>query len=115
MNHSKKRGQVFGVPRCNTAPLFQVKKGILNQMTVLIERSIVLPLHQSISLGWNNRLYPCQSGSLENIIACPQLAACTFYPERHAMHIHGQMQCCVEPYCVRLIAWLPSLAPLASG
>ena len=40
---------------------------------------------------------------------------CNKYSDWHAMRIHGHAYLCIEPPFVRLISWLPPLAPAARG
>lgn len=115
-----------------------MKESILYQMPSLIKFFVVAALLFAVFLWWNNRCHPAVLGLLKNRIRVVTLVRqkifgskavnqsdclsaircctlCNKSPERHTMRIHGQMQFCVEPPFVRLMSWLPPLAPAAWG
>ena len=138
MNSGQKRGCVFRVSSCYASPPLQIEKGIFYQVASLIELLVIIALHSAVLFWGDNRHHSLplrlvndcigivtairqkifrfkpvnQSNCLRTICCC---TLCNKSPERHAMRIHGQMQFCVEPPFVRLMAWLPPFAPAACG
>ena len=122
----KGRG-VFGVARSNTAPSFEKKESVLNEMAEFVKIFVVFPQMFSV-LSWRNDRCHALVGSLDNdcvyIIAticqkifrleslnqlrcnCAIRCGTTSDKEshRHTMRIHGQMYLGVEPPFVRPIA-----------
>jgi len=115
-----------------------MEESILDEVSQLVEIRVVFSLLFAVFLRRDDRrgalLYGLRDdrvriiGAISQKILCINsfdqgygllaICFCTFCnngPERHAMRIHGQMQFCVEPPFVRLIAWLPPLAPAAWG
>jgi hypothetical protein len=55
MDGSQKRGAIFSVSCGNTSPSFKVQEGIFNEMTKLIELSVIRTLFFSIFSWRDNR------------------------------------------------------------
>ena len=53
MRSRKERRQPFGVARSDTPPLLDVQKGILDEMPLLVEMSIILTQHVPV-LSWRD-------------------------------------------------------------
>lgn len=127
MNSGQERSCIFGISGCDAAPLLQVKKGVLHQMPGLIKILVVFAKHFTVFLRWNDWLHSLKFRLIDNRVGvvttirqkvlgaqavnqCGCLSAircctlCNNSPDRHTMRIHGQMQFCVEPPFVRLMA-----------
>ena len=118
---------VFGVARSNTAPSFEKKESVLNEMAEFVKIFVVFP-HMFSVLSWRNDRCHALVGSLDNDCVCIIATVCQkiFRLEslnqlrcncaircgtrsdkeshRHTMRIHGQMYLGVEPPFVRPIA-----------
>ena len=118
---------VFGVARSNTAPSFEKKESVLNEMAEFVEIFVVFPQMFSV-LSWRNDRCHALVSSLDNDCICIIATVCqkTLRLEslnqlrcncaircgtrsdkeshRHTMRIHGQMYLGVEPPFVRPIA-----------
>jgi hypothetical protein len=138
MDCSQKRCGIFCISGCDPTPTLQMKESIFNQVTCFIKLLVILSLFFSVLLWRNYRHHPqiCrlekdfvgvvtsvrqqmlsrktvnQGYCLLTICCC---TLCNNSPDRHTMRIHGQMQFWVEPPFVRLMSWLPPLAPVAWG
>ncbi len=127
LDSGSKRSGVFRVARSNTAPSFEKKESILNEMAELVEIFVVFPQMFSVPSWRNNRSHALANG-FENgricIIApicqkvlrmeslnqlrCNCAIRCGTRSDkeshRHTMRIHGQMYLGIEPPFVRPIA-----------
>ena len=70
--------------------------------------SIIAPISQAIV-----RCDACHQW--HSLLAIRIGTLCNNNSDRHTLRIHGQVYLCVEPPLVRLISWLPPLAPVAWG
>ena len=69
MNGSEERSGVFGVPCRNTAPAFQVQKGIFHEMAYLVQTLVVRSLTGAIFLRGNHGLHALRLGLRKQSIA----------------------------------------------
>lgn len=129
---------MFGVSGGDTAPAFEMQECVLDQMSQFVQFFVVRSLRGSVFSGRNHRVHAPACGLLNERIAVvafignQMLCRDPFHQaaslraichgtlrdndsERHTMRIHGQMYLGVEPPFVRLISWLPPLAPAACG
>ncbi len=129
---------VFGVSCGDAAPSFQVQEGVFDEVAKFVELFIIRPLNDTVFLGWYDRLDVLALRLIDESIAvvatirqqivraqsfdqAASLCAicrgtlCNKDSDRQTMRIHGQMYLGVEPPFVRLMSWLPPLAPAAWG
>ena len=57
LDGSKEGGRVFGVTCSNAAPSLEVKKRIFDQVSQLVECSIILALHLTVLCGRDNHFH----------------------------------------------------------
>ena len=134
----KERRQPFGVARSDAPPLLDVQKGILDEMPLLVEMSIILTQHFSVLSRRDHRPHALLLGQRDDGVAvvalvgnqmlCTQArdefrsqatvrsgSLCSKDSDRHTMRIHGQMYLGVEPPFVIAMPSLPPRAPAACG
>ena len=141
MRDRKERRQPFGVARSDAPPLLDVQKGILDEMPLLVEMSIILTQHFSV-LSWrDHRPHALLLGKRDDGVAVVAFVGnqmlgtqtlnefrsqatvrsgnfCSKDSDRHTMRIHGQMYLGVEPPSFTFVSampWLPPRAPAACG
>ena len=136
MDGGKIRSRVLRVTRGDPSPFLQAQKGVLHQVTLLVEMLVVIPLLLAVLSRRNDRLHVFLGRQVEDAPAVVSLVRyqevrlqrtdqefslrticsgtfCNKRSERIAMRIHGQVYLGVEPPFVRPMAWLPPLAPTA--
>ena len=138
MRSRKERRQPFGVARSDASPLLDVQKGILDEMPLLVEMSIIVTRHFSV-LSWrDHRPHALLLGKRDDGVAVVAFIGdqmlgtqardefrsqatvrsgsfCSKDSDRHTMRIHGQMYLGVKPPFVRPIPSLLPRAPAACG
>ena len=138
MDGGEERSGIFGVSRCDTAPSFEMQKGVFDQVAQCVEVFIIGSLQGSVFTRRNHGRHALFPRLLDNRIAVVAFigqqiirfhardqaislrtircgTVCNNDSERHTMRIHGQMYLGVEPPFVRLMSWFPPLAPAACG
>ena len=114
----------FGVSGSNSAPFFQIPKGIFHQLPQFVEVPVIHALLLAVLARRNLRLHILPRGLCDDLVAVVSLVGdqmlgrqtfdqfaslstirhgtrCNKNSDRHTMRIHGQMQFCVEPPFVR--------------
>lgn len=129
---------MFGISSGDATPPFEMQEGVFNQVAELVELFVIGAWRSSVFSGWDHHRHTPtprvfddrravipfirdqmfrgeafdQAASLRTI-CCGTLR--NNDSERQTMRIHGQMYLGVKPPFVRLMAWLPPLAPAACG
>lgn len=129
---------MFGVSGGDPEPAFEMQECILDQMPQLVQVLVVKAVRGSVFSGRDHHVHALTASLLDDrraVIAfirdqmfCrdafDQTASLrtirrrtvrTNDSERQTMRIHGQMYLGVEPPFVRLMAWLPPVAPATCG
>ena len=114
LDGGKERGGVFGISGGDAPPAFDVKEGVLNEMSEAIEIPVIGSLVDPVSLWGDDRVDSLLSGrikdgvgvvspvgekvlcayALDKVESLSAIRCGTFRnkdSERHTMRIHGQM------------------------
>ena len=132
----KERRQPFCIPCGDTAPLLDVEKCVLDEMSLLVEMSIIVTQHFSVLSRRDHRPHALLLGKRDDGVTVVTFVGdqmlgtqtlnefrrqarvrsgslCSKDSDRHTMRIHGRMYLGVEPPSFTFVRPIPSLPPRA--